>query len=130
MQNFSVDYVLRETSAHVRTRRKRFTQDRQFGQVSCNCCAKERCLPSNKVNDGPKTPIGHVYERKNRLNPGIPTITNRCVSNSECGPVCNLKTVNRPRVTTPYQDRYLVVSAGRQRGSTARAVGSALTVAT
>ncbi|GFV89108.1 transposable element Tcb2 transposase [Trichonephila clavipes] len=36
----------------------------------------------------------------------------------------------RPRVTTPRQDRYLVKSAQRQRGSTARALGSALTVAT
>ncbi|GFY35345.1 transposable element Tcb2 transposase [Trichonephila clavipes] len=34
------------------------------------------------------------------------------------------------RVTTPRQDRYLVISARRQRGSTARALGSALTVAT
>ncbi|GFV86624.1 hypothetical protein TNCV_4184781 [Trichonephila clavipes] len=39
----SVDYVLRETPAHVGTRKNRFTQHRQFRQVSCNCCAKERC---------------------------------------------------------------------------------------
>ncbi|GFT34449.1 transposable element Tcb2 transposase [Trichonephila clavipes] len=45
------------------------------------------------MNDGTKTPTGHVYERKNRLNAGILTITNRSVSNSECGPVCDLKTV-------------------------------------
>ncbi|GFX43750.1 uncharacterized protein TNCV_4110291 [Trichonephila clavipes] len=38
-------------------------------------------------------PIGHVYERKNRWNAGILMITNRSVSNSECGPVCDLKTV-------------------------------------
>ncbi|GFW26323.1 transposable element Tcb2 transposase [Trichonephila clavipes] len=36
----------------------------------------------------------------------------------------------RPRVTTPRHDRYLVISARRQRGSTARAMGSVLTVAT
>ncbi|GFW01154.1 transposable element Tcb2 transposase [Trichonephila clavipes] len=36
----------------------------------------------------------------------------------------------RERVTTPRQDRYLAISARRQRGSTARAQGSALTVAT
>ncbi|GFU55309.1 transposable element Tcb2 transposase [Trichonephila clavipes] len=36
----------------------------------------------------------------------------------------------QPRVTTPRQDRYLAISARRQRGSTARAQGSALTVAT
>ncbi|GFY10662.1 uncharacterized protein TNCV_2194831 [Trichonephila clavipes] len=36
----------------------------------------------------------------------------------------------RPRLTAPHQDRYLVISARRQRGSTARALGSALTVAT
>ncbi|GFX27438.1 transposable element Tcb2 transposase [Trichonephila clavipes] len=30
---------------------------------------------------------------KNRWNAGILTITNRSVSNSECGPVCDLKTV-------------------------------------
>ncbi|GFV83949.1 transposable element Tcb2 transposase [Trichonephila clavipes] len=36
----------------------------------------------------------------------------------------------RPRGTTPRQDRYLVIRARRQRGSTARALSSALTVAT
>ncbi|GFV35631.1 transposable element Tcb2 transposase [Trichonephila clavipes] len=36
----------------------------------------------------------------------------------------------RPRVTTPHQDRFLVISAPRQRGSTARVLGSALTVTT
>ncbi|GFV81544.1 hypothetical protein TNCV_52681 [Trichonephila clavipes] len=61
-----VDYIMRETPAHVGTRRNRFTQHMQFRQVSSNCCAKECCLPSNKVNDGTKRPIGHVYERKNR----------------------------------------------------------------
>ncbi|GFX33548.1 uncharacterized protein TNCV_1932151 [Trichonephila clavipes] len=45
------------------------------------------------MNDGTKTPIGHVYERKNHWNAGILTITNRSVSNPECGPVCDLKTV-------------------------------------
>ncbi|PRD34092.1 UNVERIFIED_CONTAM: Transposable element Tcb2 transposase [Trichonephila clavipes] len=33
----------------------------------------------------------------------------------------------RPRVTTPRQDQYLEIRARRQRGSTARALGSALT---
>lgn len=45
------------------------------------------------MNDGTKTPIGHVCERKNRCNAGIRTITSRSVSNSECEPVCDLKTV-------------------------------------
>ncbi|GFY28100.1 transposable element Tcb2 transposase [Trichonephila clavipes] len=36
----------------------------------------------------------------------------------------------RPRVTTPRQDRYLVISARRQRSSTAKTLGSALIVAT
>ncbi|GFV38908.1 transposable element Tcb2 transposase [Trichonephila clavipes] len=36
----------------------------------------------------------------------------------------------RSRVTTPRQDRYLVISVRRQRGSTTRALGSALTVDT
>ncbi|GFU66339.1 transposable element Tcb2 transposase [Trichonephila clavipes] len=81
----------------------------------------------------------------NRWNVGILTIRNQSVSNSECARVCGLKTVaevskkgrcyptiisGRPRVTIPHQDRYLVISARRQRGSTARALGSALTVAT
>ncbi|GFT11119.1 uncharacterized protein TNCV_1084711 [Trichonephila clavipes] len=42
---------------------------------------------------GTKTPIGHAYERKILPNAGILTITNRSVSNSECGPVWDLKTV-------------------------------------
>ncbi|GFW90938.1 transposable element Tcb2 transposase [Trichonephila clavipes] len=36
----------------------------------------------------------------------------------------------RPKVTTPRQDRYLVISARHQRDSTARALGSAFTIAT
>ncbi|GFV67212.1 paired domain-containing protein [Trichonephila clavipes] len=36
----------------------------------------------------------------------------------------------RPRVTTLRQNRYLVISARRQRSSTDRALGSTLTVAT
>ncbi|GFW30018.1 transposable element Tcb2 transposase [Trichonephila clavipes] len=100
---------------------------------------------------------------KNRWNAGIITITNRSVSNSECGPVCDLKTAAEvskngrcyPTTSirstktltvqktafgldiipesfrgTPRQGRYLVISTRRQRGSTARALGSALTVAT
>ncbi|GFX38610.1 transposable element Tcb2 transposase [Trichonephila clavipes] len=69
----------------------------------------------------------------------------RSVSNSECGPVCDLKTVEEVlkngrcypttsiRSTKSHnlrEDRYLLISAPRQRGSTARALGSALTVAT
>ncbi|GFX84765.1 transposable element Tcb2 transposase [Trichonephila clavipes] len=46
------------------------------------------------------------------------------------GDVTRQPVSGRPRVTTPHQDRYLVISAQRQRGSTARALGSALTVAT
>ncbi|GFW30092.1 transposable element Tcb2 transposase [Trichonephila clavipes] len=46
------------------------------------------------------------------------------------GDVTRQSVLGRPRVTTPRQDRYLVISARRQRGSTARALGSALTVAT
>ncbi|GFX07088.1 transposable element Tc3 transposase [Trichonephila clavipes] len=41
-------------------------------------------------------PIEHPYERKNRWNAGIFTITNRSVSNSECGlksSVCDVKTM-------------------------------------
>ncbi|GFX26854.1 paired domain-containing protein [Trichonephila clavipes] len=36
----------------------------------------------------------------------------------------------QPRVTTPRQDQYLVTSGRRLRGSTARAMGSVLTVST
>ncbi|GFU21376.1 hypothetical protein TNCV_757771 [Trichonephila clavipes] len=98
------------------TRRNQFTQHRQFRQVSCNWCTKERYYPSNKGELWLKTPIEHVYERKNRWNTGIlNTIINRSASNSECGPVCDLKTVEevsrtgdvtrqlasgQPRVTT------------------------------
>ncbi|GFS63237.1 transposable element Tcb2 transposase [Trichonephila clavipes] len=46
------------------------------------------------------------------------------------GDVTRQPVSGRPRVTTPRQDRYLVISARRQSGSTARALGSALTVAT
>ncbi|GFX77203.1 transposable element Tcb2 transposase [Trichonephila clavipes] len=37
--------------------------------------------------------------------------------------------VDHTSVTAPRQDRYLLISARRQRGSIARALGSALTVA-
>ncbi|GFY36716.1 transposable element Tcb2 transposase [Trichonephila clavipes] len=46
------------------------------------------------------------------------------------GDVTQQPVSGRPRVTTPRQDRYLVISARRQRGSSSRALGSALTVAT
>ncbi|GFV63629.1 transposable element Tcb2 transposase [Trichonephila clavipes] len=46
------------------------------------------------------------------------------------GDVTRQPVSGRPRVITPHKDRYLVISARRQRGSTARALGSALTVAT
>ncbi|KFM71805.1 Transposable element Tcb2 transposase, partial [Stegodyphus mimosarum] len=46
------------------------------------------------------------------------------------GDVTRRPVSGRPRVITPSQDRYLVISARRQRGSIARALGSALTVAT
>lgn len=46
------------------------------------------------------------------------------------GDVTRRPVSGRPRVTTPRQDRYLVISARRQRGSTATSLGSALTVAT
>ncbi|GFX08848.1 transposable element Tc1 transposase [Trichonephila clavipes] len=46
------------------------------------------------------------------------------------GDVTRQPVSGRPRVITPRQDRYLVISARRQRGSTARTLGSALTVAT
>ncbi|KFM67658.1 hypothetical protein X975_15306, partial [Stegodyphus mimosarum] len=46
------------------------------------------------------------------------------------GDVTRRPVSGRPRVTTSRQDRYLVISARRQRGNTARALGSALTIAT
>ncbi|GFV56711.1 transposable element Tcb2 transposase [Trichonephila clavipes] len=46
------------------------------------------------------------------------------------GDVTRQPVSGRPRVTTPREDRYLVISARRQKGSTAGALGSALTVAT
>ncbi|GFT03855.1 transposable element Tcb2 transposase [Trichonephila clavipes] len=86
------------------------------------------------------------FLRKNRWNAGILTIANRGVSNSKCGPVCDLKIVAdvskngrcypttsirlTKRFTTPLQDLYLIISARRQTGSTVRALGSALTIAT
>ncbi|GFW01598.1 transposable element Tcb2 transposase [Trichonephila clavipes] len=115
-------------------------------QLECQLKFAANSKPLVKVVNGYRDPnVEELISRKNRWNPGILTITNRSVSNSECGPVCDLKNVaevskngrcypttsirSTSRVTTPRQDRYLIISAGRQRGSTARALGSALTVA-
>ncbi|GFX67781.1 transposable element Tcb2 transposase [Trichonephila clavipes] len=46
------------------------------------------------------------------------------------GDVTRQPVSGRPRVMIPRQDRYLVISTRSQRGSTARALGSALKVAT
>ncbi|GFX30697.1 transposable element Tcb2 transposase [Trichonephila clavipes] len=46
------------------------------------------------------------------------------------GDVTRQPVSGRPRFTSPRQDQYLVIRARRQRGSTASALGSALTVAT
>ncbi|GFX77613.1 transposable element Tcb2 transposase [Trichonephila clavipes] len=46
------------------------------------------------------------------------------------GDVTRQPVSGRTRVTTPRRDRYLVISARRHRDRTARALGSALTVAT
>ncbi|GFT26148.1 putative DD41D transposase [Trichonephila clavipes] len=86
------------------------------------------------------------WKKKNRWNAGILTITSRSVSrilNVDQSVISRLwqrfqrtEDVNRqpvsgrPRVTTPSQDRYLVISARRHRGSTDRTLGSALTVTT
>ncbi|GFU37768.1 transposable element Tcb2 transposase [Trichonephila clavipes] len=87
----------------------------------------------------------NIMLTKNRRNAGSFTITNQKVSNSECGPVVISRlwqrfqrtgdvtrqpVPGRPRVTTPRQDRYLVISARRQRSSIDRALGSVLTAAT
>ncbi|GFX96680.1 transposable element Tc1 transposase [Trichonephila clavipes] len=46
------------------------------------------------------------------------------------GDVTRQPVSGRRRVITPHQDRYLIISARRQRGSTTRALSLALTVAT
>ncbi|GFV89499.1 transposable element Tcb2 transposase [Trichonephila clavipes] len=48
--------------------------------------------------------------------------------NEKCYPTTSIRSIKR--VTTLRQDRYLVISARRQMASIARALGSALTVAT
>ncbi|GFY35754.1 transposable element Tcb2 transposase [Trichonephila clavipes] len=67
--------------------------------------------------------------------PGILDVDQSVISRlwqrfQKTGDVTRQPVSGRPRVTTPSQDLYLVISAPSQRGSTARALGSALTVAT
>ena len=46
------------------------------------------------------------------------------------GDVTRRSVSGRPKVTTLRQDRYLAISARRQRGSIAKELGSALTIVT
>ncbi|GFY11730.1 transposable element Tcb2 transposase [Trichonephila clavipes] len=64
------------------------------------------------------------------LNVDQSVISRLCQRFQRTGDVTRQPVSGRPRVTTSRQDLYLVISARRQRGSTARALGSVLTVAT
>ncbi|GFW62460.1 transposable element Tcb2 transposase [Trichonephila clavipes] len=64
------------------------------------------------------------------LNEDLSVISKMWQMIQRTGYVTRQPVSGRPSVTNPLQDRYLVISARRQRGSTARALGLALTVVT
>ncbi|GFW02870.1 transposable element Tcb2 transposase [Trichonephila clavipes] len=85
---------------------------------------KEESLENAGISSRSQTEVSRI------LNVDQSVISRLWQRFQRTGDVTRQPVSGRPRVTTPRQDRYLVISARRQRGSTARALGSALTVAT
>ncbi|GFS88057.1 transposable element Tcb2 transposase [Trichonephila clavipes] len=121
---------------NTRQIKKRCTLNLLTAQMSFRCTG---------VVVRPKEPKGHVKEKTRKTSHGSRSIgsSGKFRANAERRNVFNHRTrfqrtgevtrqpvSGRQRVATPRQDQYFVISARRQRDSTTRALGSALTVTT
>ncbi|GFV05906.1 transposable element Tcb2 transposase [Trichonephila clavipes] len=95
-------------------------------------CAKHRRMSEHEETESPSIGSSNKLRatavRRNNVDQSV--ISRLWQRFQRTGDVTRQPVSGRPRFITPHQDRYLVISARHQRGSAARALCSALTVAT
>ena len=141
IQNFSVDYIIPKIPMHVGTLINQFTQYRQFRKISYNWCTKKHCYNQTELMMAQRCQldmfvkwriVGMLKSRQSQtemsriLNVDQFVISSLWQRFQSTGDVTRRPVSGWPRITILCQDQYLAMSAQRQRGSTARELGSAV----